>query len=155
MIYTNIIKSEFESLAYLGNKLLEHSEILIELIKERIAPTELQFKMEEHENLIIEYQSHLKELHNLLSSTIYNTMSELLSKTNNPKLVENYNDIKHNTYLITLKNREIKALVDECLKITNFQLNCILGKEVEPINYQFDKKNIHKQQLSQFKKSLK
>lgn len=83
------------------------------------------------------------EIGDIVHSTHYKNLSELASNSNSQELTNAVIELKSTMYEILLINNQNKILIEDCSRITNTQLNLMIGKKQEPTNYNFSSKNIN------------
>lgn len=153
MIYASILNQDLTSLNETTEKLIEYIDLASDLIPNKSNIHKLEITMKDIENINIEYNQKLIEVKNIVESTHFNKLSDLVVASNNDELLETYNKTIDLTRQLHSKNKNLTSLFELCKKITDNHINLIIGKKQEPTNYNFDKNNLNKHMLNQFKKN--
>lgn len=153
MIYANILKVDLDNL----NTTAENLSVLLDKAKDLLSDKSqihiLQDTMKEIENLNIQFNQNLAEVQNIISATHYNKLSEIVIESSNDDLITTYNKTVHFIHQIHQKNKDIHSLLQLCQRLTENHINLLFGKIQQPTNYNFNKNNLNKHLLAQFKQS--
>lgn len=107
----------------------------------------------EQERLTTIQNNQLTEVQEILNSTHFKTLTELVSHTNNKELTNAVIELKELLYNIVLTTNLNREMIEDCRRINDSQLNLIIGKKQEPTNYNFSTQSINSHLLTKFKNS--
>lgn len=151
MVIENIILEELLKVKETNLLLLESLDKTPDLLIGKDTK-ELRKHLEEQEELSLIQSKNIEEIRNILYSTHFKNLSQLVGNSNNTNLIKEYKDFKDTLYKIVVKNNLNKQLLEDCQRMTNTKLNLLIGRKQEPTNYNFSAQNINSHLLNKLKK---
>lgn len=151
MIYVNILIQDLERLNNISQILINNLQDMRKLITKKSDIHKLEESIKVIDSLNMDYNNSLEEVKDLVYSTHYKKLSDIVKASNSEELRQTYNKTIHLTNQIHRENREVKALLDLCQRLNTNHMNLIFGKVQQPTNYNLDKNNINKHMLNRFK----
>lgn len=153
MIYVNILIQDLERLNDISEKLINGIKDMRNVITKKTDIHKLEESIKSIDLLNLEYNNALKEVKDLVDSTHYKKLSDIVETSNNEKLHQTYNKTIQLANQIHSSNKEVQGLLELCQKLNTNHMNLIFGKTQQPTNYNLDKNNLNKHMLNRFKNS--
>lgn len=150
MIIKDLIISEINKINDTNKKLLSNVRDTYKFLAEPDLK-QLREHFKEQERLSELQSKQIYEIKEILNSTHYKNLSDLAKSSGCEDLIEATVELKKLMFEIAVVTNQNRTLIEDCSRITNTQLNLIIGKKQEPTNYNFSSKNINAHLLQQLK----
>lgn len=153
MIYVNILIQDLEKLNEISQALINNLCNMKKVISKKSDIHKLEEYIKTTDILNTDYNNTLQEVKNLVFSTHYKKLSDIVKASNSDELHQIYNQTIHLANQIHREKKDVESLLNLCQKLNTNHMNLIFGKVQQPTNYNLDKQNLNKHMLDMFKKS--